>query len=482
MTSWIQGVRLINALVRGMLTPEQLETLLADVSRKESFCAVLVRHGEQVRLAASPEARQTLALSRTAYPLLPEEVRWSILNDVEAVRNLAATIINKNPEEFTFEDIADVVDDEAAMRIIFASEPACEAVLGSRDTLDAIINSGPGMAELCKNPSAVTILAGKQGQPGLEDIAAILSSTDNARAALAQITDEYTRARLYDLAVQSGDYSAFRFFAEQLAMPESAEFTTAGTHIFTVPSWVTHVHVLCVGNGGYGGDGVKDYGGGGGGLAWGNNRSVLPGQTLEVVVGNSSDKTAEADTIWTQFLDVKAGNGAGGDAANSPGRGGSFTGDGGGRGGNGGSDYGGGGGAGGYTGTGGKGGRGSTGNGYAGSNGYGGAGGGGTGVSYSSQGSGGGGGVGLYGAGDSGSGGTTDINAITYSQNRCGKGGSGGSNGSVGSRHVDGGYGGRYGGGGGGGAHIPAPGSVGAVRIIWGAARAFPSTNVEKLG
>jgi hypothetical protein len=65
-------------------------------------------------------------------------------------------------------------------------------------------------------------------------------------------------------------------------------YTTAGTYTFTVPAGVTSVSTVCVGGGGGGaiGDGSNyGSGGSGAGLAYGNNISVTPGESLTVIVG-----------------------------------------------------------------------------------------------------------------------------------------------------------------------------------------------------
>jgi hypothetical protein len=100
----------------------------------------------------------------------------------------------------------------------------------------------------------------------------------------------------------------------------------------------------------------------------------------------------------------------------------------------------------------------------------------------------GGGGVGLFGQGSDGVG----VGAKTYSGGQTVAGGGGGSGGGTGgitsavifSYDVEyGGLGGYYGGAGGrgydpnGSTDYDQPGGNGAVRIIWGAGRAFPSTN-----
>ena len=259
------------------------------------------------------------------------------------------------------------------------------------------------------------------------------------------------------------------------------EFTTPGTYTFTVPSGVTSVCVVCVGAGGSGGA----YGAGGGSLAYKNNISVTPGQTHTVVVGATNSTTDQ----WGGLANTTAGNssvlgtvaygGYGGNIASggSPGIGVNY--DGGGQGGGRSTDFyqggigykaGSGGGAGGYSGSGGSAGYGVN----AGNNGTGGGGGGG--ASGPGSDSCGGGGVGIYGEGTSGSGGVSAYNGGSGG----GAGGSGGTDGFVSQTGSNGDSGGGlYGGGGGGGNNSPrsSTSSGGAVRIIWGAGRAFPSSN-----
>ena len=279
-----------------------------------------------------------------------------------------------------------------------------------------------------------------------------------------------------------------------------AIYTTPGTYSWTAPAEITSVCVVCVGGGGGGkrvifekpGDDDEYYwAGGGGALAWKNNITVVPGQNYQVTVGAGGDRLSVDPTGHGGFSSFatfcKATGGKAATSSNigsySAGPLGGFveTGDGGGAGGNCG-DYGGGaaggynpggGGAGGYSGAGGKGGNGAAINyGYAvaGSSGNGGGGGGGaTGANTFNQGAyygAGGGGVGIYGEGASGAGGN-----YASPSDLGGRGGSGGTNGDY--AVFGSGAGGQYG----GGAGMDKVGGVGAVRIIWGTGRAFPSTN-----
>ena len=264
-----------------------------------------------------------------------------------------------------------------------------------------------------------------------------------------------------------------------MASPGQQEFTTAGTYSWTAPTGVTSVSVVAVGGGSGGSTADPGGGGGGGGLGWRNNIQVTPGQIYTVVVGNgSSAGTSTASGENSYFIDTSTvvGLGAGGASEDVGAIGGSYVGDGGGAGGNGGNPEGlnafggGGGGAGGYAGNGGNGSGRPT---IAGDNGAGGGGGGGSGTATISNGS--GGGVGIYGQGSSGAGGaSTDSAGLGLP----GQPGSGGSIGTLGN-------GGLYGGGGGGSdGEVTAGrgnGASGAVRIIWGADRAFPSTNTGNL-
>jgi len=271
---------------------------------------------------------------------------------------------------------------------------------------------------------------------------------------------------------------------------------SAYTHTWTVPDLVTSVSVVCIGGGG--GGMVYSYnnsyiqyamnGGGGGALAWLNDITVTPGESISIQVGAygtygyyTTGSRAGGDSFFKNASTINAGGG-------SPGRynttisGGTKTistsygtyggGDGG--------DSvnlgyysgpSGGGGAGGYSGDGGDGKAGTA----TGDNGAGGGGAGGAGATgtYAYHISGGGGGVAPYGEGTSGSGG---------SAGEAG-GGSGGDDSSVPTNVNGTQVGGNYGGGGGGkssnywGGHA-GNGGQGVVRVIWGSGRAFPSTNV----
>ena len=258
-------------------------------------------------------------------------------------------------------------------------------------------------------------------------------------------------------------------------------FTTTGNTDFTVPAGVTSVSAVCVGGGGGGAGGEAGRnqgvsGGAGGGLAYGT-LAVTPSESLRIVVGvggtggpTSVNGTAGGASqiirnpgISQTVLLAGGGGGPGQQRSTAAVTGGTSTGTdrtGGGAGGNSGGNSletgSGGGGAGGYSADGGAGGT--TG---AGSSSTGGGGGGG--ATNSGQGYG-GGGVGLLGAGTNGTGGGFNV---------FGNGGSGGANGTRPN-------GGAYGGGGGAcdddTAGSGGSGGQGAVRIIWGTGRSYPST------
>ena len=262
-------------------------------------------------------------------------------------------------------------------------------------------------------------------------------------------------------------------------------YTGAGTYSWVCPADVYYVNVVAVGAGGGGIAGSSaGGGGGGGGLGWINNYAVTPGNSYTVVVGLGGDGGSTAvDGGDSYFVSTATVCGFGGKRAvgNVGGSGGTcFPSTQGGNGGNGGdctvAGYsGGGGGAAGYSGNGGAGGIGTitssaAATGFDGSGG--GAGGGGGGDSAFTGG--GGGGVGILGEGSSGTGGA----GSTTSYGSGGGGGSGGSDGGIAAA-------GSYGGGGAGSDNPTSfgdpDGASGAVRIIWGPNRAFPSTNTGDL-
>lgn len=256
------------------------------------------------------------------------------------------------------------------------------------------------------------------------------------------------------------------------APPGEQLYVTAGSYIWTVPALVTSVCVVCVGGGGCGGL----YGGGGGALRYVNTISVSPAGTISIVTGaggaansgNAGGSSSFAATV------IASGGGGGNSSAGLGGTSGTGSGGNGGSGGATSATWGtGGGGAGGYAGNGGNGGDvNSSWSGLAGAGG--GAGGGGSGTNTDSNDtmrkSGGGGGVGLNGQGANGNGGVA---------RRGGLAGSGGVDGSP-PDATFGGAGGAYGGGSGGcnSAGFNSNAGTGAVRIIWGAGRSFPSNAV----
>jgi len=310
-----------------------------------------------------------------------------------------------------------------------------------------------------------------------------------------------------------------------------ALYTTPGSFSFVVPVGVTSISAVLVGGGGgaFYGDGSGSYfygGAGGGGLRYINSLTVTPGETITVNVGanggslptsgpNYAGRTLTAGgtssllrsaNILVQatggqiptggpdgnsFVGWIGGAAGSGTTVGAGPYGGTIGGGNGGKGGdirntNGNQAYtAGGGGAGGYSGDGGYGGglviaTGATvvpinGAGGGGAGGYYGVGGGGAGDA-----AGGGGGVGLFGIGSNGAVGSTGSSA------RQGGGGSGGASGQSNALNLYG-NGGNYGAGGGSNNltgvlnanafyfHTYAIGGKGAVRIIWGPGRSFPS-------
>jgi hypothetical protein len=271
-----------------------------------------------------------------------------------------------------------------------------------------------------------------------------------------------------------------------------AEFLTPGTYSWVAPNGVTSVSVVAVGGGGAGYNSWANAAGAGAGLGWKNSITVVPGNSYTVQVGAGGVKNGGAggNSFFISLATVSgygggnASSGANTSGPNANGYGGGYVGDGGGAGGNA-TNYAGGGGAGGYSGTGGNqqnlpaaNSGGAAGGGY-----------------YSSTyGTGAGGGVGLYGRGETATGWWHGSSGQAFSTSASN--GGGGAGGSGGTRGLSGenpltsggesgnsdGYGGTFGGGGGGpGTSWPSAsgsGGKGGVRIIWGAGRTFPTTNV----
>ncbi len=281
------------------------------------------------------------------------------------------------------------------------------------------------------------------------------------------------------------------------------EYTSAGTYNWTCPAdgSITTVSVVCIGAGGA----AQTYGGVGGSLAYKNNITVTPGQTYQIVVG----ETNTTSSGYGQLANASAGPSSAFGTTATGGHGGYVTShsapysnrktigtnyDGGGRGGRGSADYyasgvgyyaGAGGGAGGYSGDGGDGAFGGSSSNPSGSNAQAGSGGGGGGAAHylATKLGGAGGGTGIYGEGSSGAAGLTS----NTQSDSIGHGGSGGTDGmqaraGTGTAATQP-YGGNFGGGSGiiyadtSQFPIDTTKQNGAVRFIYpGDVRQFPST------
>ncbi len=273
-----------------------------------------------------------------------------------------------------------------------------------------------------------------------------------------------------------GASTTVNFAGTSVGFTTESIFSTPGTFNWTVPIGVTSISFVCVGAGGKnaqagGGVGTDNVGGGaaggggnsgggGGALGYKNGFSVTPGASITVKVGDATSRNSTVAGLTSASFTFIGSGGAGGSGSGVSSTGG-----------------GGGGGAGGYAGNGGSGGAGGAGG--------------------SSVGGGIGGGVGLLGQGTSGAGGNA-------SAGECGSGGNG-TNGNAGSGGAGGG--GAGGGGNGGGPGVGKNGShtiqvdgcsnpyygagaggdgnsiyggarpagTGAVRIIWGVGKSFPT-------
>ena len=290
-----------------------------------------------------------------------------------------------------------------------------------------------------------------------------------------------------------------------------SEYTTPGTYTWVCPAGVNDVHVVCIGGGGGGSarpswatDGVDFGAGGGGGLGWKNNISVTPGQSYTVVVGwggtgapgnpqtTSEGKGGTGGDSYFEYITPYTSGVWGGGGSGDQGSAGSFGGDNAGnysnyqgRNGGFGNRYAGSGGAGaaGYSGVGAGDGRGVTLSSGGGAGKGSGTGSGNDGQSYGPSG---GGGTGIYGEGPNGINGNNNVTP----PGRSGRGGSGGEDGEEGATtesgaaDIRGKDGGKYGGGGAYGGYGSfgsegGDGAGGAVRIMWGSGRGFPSTNTQ---
>jgi hypothetical protein len=327
----------------------------------------------------------------------------------------------------------------------------------------------------------------------VNNVGDVSNKTSYTVTGLDSVTEYFFRVRHRNSTLGYSDWSTTLSRTSGSPAGE-ASYTTAGNYSWVAPAGVTEVAAVCIGAGGTGRSDAYTDGSGAaaGGLGWRNQITVVPGTAYNVIVGanggnNSSQIAADgsASSFVAGGVTTAGFGGTGGREYNvatpqagftngqTDVNGGGYVGQGGG---DGGWSYrppghqAAGAGAGGYSGTGGT--PSSNYYNWPGIDGSGGGGGGGTCTNWGHMN--GGGGVGLFGEGSSG---TTAPYTATGTGGH-GVGGSGGSDGATLSqqtfydvRNNGGGTYGRYGAGG----HVMMSGQDGAVRIIWGSGRSFPT-------
>lgn len=369
------------------------------------------------------------------------------VSDVYSVTTRAA---DTTPNAFSFTDVT-----SASLSTVYTSNTVTVSGLEPNYSITVSASGGTRVVDAGTSALSGTFASSKT----------VTTSASGTLVVAARLTTSALASTATDCTVTIGGVSDTYTVTTQAS--GEAAYTTAGSYTWTCPAGVTSVCVVCVGGGGAGG-GYRAQGAGGG-LGYANNIAVTPGQAYTVVVGSAGTypNGAGQNSYFIAPTTVSGNGGRGGPTTNlQPSYGGGWTGGGGGSGGNGpigAASYSGAGGAGGYSGAGGQGGGAtiSTSTLTTGSAGSGGGGGGGSGARVIGGGGyagGSGGGVGLFGQGSNGAGGVTATVGSTSVAGQPGGPGSGGS-------------GKSYGGGGG-----SSVGGIGAVRIIWGAGRSFPSS------
>lgn len=106
--------------------------------------------------------------------------------------------------------------------------------------------------------------------------------------------------------------------SKAMAIPKGqAQWVTAGTFLWTCPLGVESISCLVVSAGGQSGfSGATPVGGRGGGTRWQNNIPVVPGQVYEIVVGNpgvaGASRPANTNLAASSAFGLQAGLGSAG--------------------------------------------------------------------------------------------------------------------------------------------------------------------------
>jgi len=156
----IRAKRLLNAVARATITPQQFAQLVGESGRTDEFIDLLARAGQADLITSSAPSRLGCALASSLYTRLGAAGRpyTAIAADSVAIGKYCAGLAGLVPGDYA--DVTAVAASATAMAAVAASATAMAAVIASATAMAAVIASATAKTAIYNSDTAITEIAG----------------------------------------------------------------------------------------------------------------------------------------------------------------------------------------------------------------------------------------------------------------------------------------------------------------------------------
>jgi len=189
----IRAKRLLNAVARATITPQQFAQLVGESGRTDEFIDLLARAGQADLITSSAPSRLGCALASSLYTRLGAAGRpyTAIAADSVAIGKYCAGLAGLVPGDYA--DVTAVAASATAMAAVAASATAMAAVIASATAMAAVIASATAMAAVAASATAMAaVIASATAMAAVIASATAKTAIYNSDTAITEIAGSAT--------------------------------------------------------------------------------------------------------------------------------------------------------------------------------------------------------------------------------------------------------------------------------------------------
>ena len=184
----IRAKRLLNAVARATITPQQFAQLVGESGRTDEFIDLLARAGQADLITSSAPSRLGCALASSLYTRLGAAGRpyTAIAADSVAIGKYCAGLAGLVPGDYA--DVTAVAASATAMAAVAASATAMAAVIASATAMAAVAASATAMAAVIASATAMAaVIASATAKTAIYNSDTAITEIAGSATALAAI-------------------------------------------------------------------------------------------------------------------------------------------------------------------------------------------------------------------------------------------------------------------------------------------------------